>query len=87
MEESHGHHLERYKAFLVAKGYVQKLDIGFNEIFSPFVKLTIVWVLFSLVGTQDLELERLDAKIVFSHGDLEEEIYMDQPEGYKEIGK
>ena len=73
----------RYKARLVAKGFAQKEGVDYNEIFSPVVKHTSIRVLLSLVAHGDLELEQLDVKTAFLHGDLDEEIYMYQPEGYK----
>ena len=51
------------------------------------VKHTSIRVLLSLVAQGDLELEQLDVKTVFLHGDLEEEIYMYQLEGFKVEGK
>jgi Reverse transcriptase (RNA-dependent DNA polymerase) len=57
--------------------------VGFNDMFSPVVKHISIWVLFSLVAMKDLELEQLDVKTVFLHGDLEEQIYMKQPEGFE----
>ncbi|PNX68664.1 copia LTR rider, partial [Trifolium pratense] len=77
----------RYKARLVAKGFAQKEGVDYNEIFSPVVKHTSIRVLLSLVAHVDLELEQLDVKTAFLHGDLDEEIYMYQPEGYKVEGK
>ncbi|PNX68168.1 retrotransposon-related protein, partial [Trifolium pratense] len=74
---------KRYKARLVAKGFPQKEEVDYNEIFSPVVKHTSIRVLLSLVAHVDLELEQLDVKTAFLHGDLDEEIYMYQPEGYK----
>ena len=72
----------KYKARLVAKGYAQKEGIDFQEIFSPVVKMTTLRVLFAIVASQDLELDQMDVRTAFLHGDLDEELYMKQPEGY-----
>ena len=77
----------RYKARLVAKGYSQKKGIDFNEVFSPVVKHTSIRVLLAMVAMYDMELEQLDVKTAFLHGNLEEVIYMDQPEGFQIEGK
>ena len=78
---------KRYKARLVVKGFAQKKGIDFDEIFFPVVKMTSIRTVVSLVVVDDLHLEQLDVKITFLHGDLEEEIYMQQPEGYEVKGK
>ena len=70
----------------MAKGYSQVQGVDFNEVFSPVVKHTSIRVLLSLVATKDLELEQLDVKTAFLHGDLEEQIYMKQPEGFEAAG-
>ena len=77
----------RYKARLVAKGYAQKEGIDYNEVFSPVVKHSSIRILLALVAQLNLELVQLDVKTAFLHGDLEEEIYITQPEGYKVAGK
>jgi len=77
----------RFKARLVAKGFSQKEGIDYNEIFSPVVKHSSIRVLLALVAQFDLELQQLDVKTAFLHGDLEETIYMDQPEGFLAEGK
>ena len=77
----------RFKARLVAKGFSQKEGIDYNEIFSPVVKHSSIRVLLALVAQFDLELKQLDVKTAFLHGDLEETIYMDQPEGFLAEGK
>ncbi|KAL4271938.1 hypothetical protein GQ457_13G028490 [Hibiscus cannabinus] len=79
--------VERYRARLVVKGYAQKEGIDFNEIFSPVVRLTTVRVVLAMCATFNLHLEQLDVKTAFLHGDLEEEIYMLQPEGFEEKEK
>ena len=48
--------------------------------------MTSIGIVLSMAANMDLELEQLDVKIVFLHGDLEEEIYMHQPEGFVEKG-
>ncbi|WVZ52997.1 hypothetical protein U9M48_003991 [Paspalum notatum var. saurae] len=77
----------RYKARLVAKGFSQILGIDYNDVFSPVVKHSSIRALFGIVAMHNLELEQLDVKTAFLHGDLEEEIYMDQPEGFIVPGK
>lgn len=77
----------RYKARLVAKGYAQTEGIDYNEVFSPVVKHSFIRIVLALVAQLDLELVQLDVKTAFLHGDLEEEIYMTQPEGFKVVGK
>ena len=72
----------RYKTCLVAKGYIQIVGIDFNYVFSPLVKHSSIRVLLSLVAMYNLELEQLDVKTAFLHGELEETIYMHQPEGF-----
>eukprot|EP00253_Pinus_taeda_P020671 PITA_20671 len=73
---------DRYKARLVAKGFSQKAGIDFHEIFSPVVKIVSIRIVLALVALFDLELQQLDVKTAFLHGDLDEEIYMEQPEGF-----
>jgi len=77
----------RYKARLVAKGFSQRGGIDFNKVFSPVVKHSSIRVLLSIVALFDLEVEQLDVKTAFLHGDLEEQIYMKQPEGFVVEGK
>ena len=73
---------KRYKARLVVKGFQQKEGVDYNEIFSPVVKLTTIRLVLKIVAAENLHLEQLDVKTAFLHGDLEEELYMRQPEGF-----
>ena len=82
-----GDKLVKYKARLVVKGFSQKQGIDFDEIFYPIVKMSSIRVVLGLVANLDLKLEQLDVKTTFLHGDLKEESYMDQSEGFKVKGK
>jgi hypothetical protein len=77
----------RFKARLVAKGFNQIPGIDYNDVFSPVVKHSSIPAFFGIVALRDLEREQLDVKIAFLHGELEEEIYMDHPEGFIVPGK
>ena len=79
--------LLKYKTRLVVKGFDQKQGIDFDEIFSPVVKMCSIQVILGLAASMNLELEQLDVKTAFLHGDLNEEIFMEQPEGFKVKGK
>lgn len=76
----------KFKARLVARGFTQREEIDFNEVFSPVVKLCSTGILLSKVNQDNLELQQLDVKITFLHGDLVETIYMQQPEGFTTPG-
>ena len=78
---------KQFKARLFVKGFAQKKGIDFDEIFSPIVKMTSIRTVLSIVATEDLHLEQLDVKKTFLHGDLDEEICMDQPQGFAVKGK
>ncbi|WVZ16376.1 hypothetical protein V8G54_009358 [Vigna mungo] len=78
---------KRYKARLVVKGFQQKEGVDYTEIFAPVVKLNTIRSVLSIVASEGLYLEQLDVKTAFLHGDLDEEIYMHQPEGFLEERK
>jgi len=77
----------RYKARLVAKGYTQRERIDYNEVFSHIVKHSSIQILLALVAQYELDLDQLDVKTAFLHGDFDEEIDMTQPMGFKTAGK
>ena len=69
------------KARLVAKEYAYTYGIDYFDTFSPVAKMTSVRLFISLVATYHWDLHELDIKNVFLHGDLKEEVYMEQPPG------
>eukprot|EP00253_Pinus_taeda_P009013 PITA_09013 len=74
--------IERYKARFVAKGFTQKEGIDYTETFSPVSKKYSLQIIMALVAHFDLELQQMDVKTTFLNGDLEEEVYMKQLEGF-----
>ena len=79
--------LLKYKARLVVKGFDQNKGIDFDEIFSPILKMCSIRVILGFSTGMNLELEQLDVKTSFMHSDLDEEIFMEQPKGFKVKGK
>ena len=69
-------------ARLVAKGYMQTYDVDYLETFSPVARLNFVWILLSVAVSHSWPLYQLNIKNAFLHGDLKEEVYMEQPPGY-----
>ncbi|THH07635.1 hypothetical protein EW145_g3234 [Phellinidium pouzarii] len=67
--------VDRYKARLVAKGFSQLPGLEFSQVFAPTAK----WA-----ALEDLELYSIDISTAFLNGDLDHDVYMDQPEGFEE---
>ena len=78
--------IERYKARLVAKGFTQKEGIDYTETFYPVFMKDSLLIIMALLAHFDLELQQMDVKMTFLNGDLEEEVYMKQPEGFPSSG-
>ncbi|GKV10172.1 hypothetical protein SLEP1_g21576 [Rubroshorea leprosula] len=87
VKHEYGTLVPRYKARLVVKGFSQRKGVDFSEIFAPVVKMSSIRVVLGLAACLDLEVEQTDVKTAFLHGDLDEEIYMEQLEGFKVKGK
>jgi hypothetical protein len=79
--------IERFKARLAAKGFTQREEIDYTETFSPVSKKDSFQIVMALVAHYDFELHQMNVKTVFLNGDLQENIYMTQPEGFVVKGK
>jgi hypothetical protein len=64
------------------QGFSQVEGIDYSETFSPISKMNSICLVLSLVASQGWSVYQMDVKSVFLHGDLHEEIYMEQPPGF-----
>lgn len=77
----------KHKARIVAKGYVQRQGKDFEEIFAPVARLETVRILLALAAKHGWEVHHLDVKSAFLNGEIQEEVYVTQPEGFVKEGK
>jgi hypothetical protein len=73
--------VERYKARLVARGFTQRPGVDFRETFAPVARMTSIRTLLSVACKDDMNLTHLDVDTAFLNGELDEEIFMQLPEG------
>ena len=78
--------IDKYKARLVAKGYRQKERVDFFDTYSPVTRITSIRMLIAIASIYNIEIHQMDVKTAFLNGDLDEEIYMEQPEGFVSKG-
>ena len=74
--------IDKFKARLVAKRYTQKEGIDYFDNYSPVTRLTIIRILIAMASIHKLIVHQMNVKTAFLNGDLDEEIYLDQPEGF-----
>jgi hypothetical protein len=74
--------VSKYKACLVVKGYTQRHDINYNEVFTPAARLDLVRLLIVVAVHEAWEVHRIDVKSAFLNNDLQDEVYVEQLAGF-----
>lgn len=76
--------IDRYRARLVARGFSQIYGIDYLETYAPVANTTSIRALFANAALKDLQIAQFDVKTAFLYGDLDETVYMEQPEGFQQ---
>ena len=74
--------IDKYKVRLVIKGYKQKEGLDYFDTYSPVTRISSIRMLIAIATIHNLEIHQMDVKTAFLNGDLDKEIYMEQPEGF-----
>jgi hypothetical protein len=77
--------IEKYKAKFVAHGFSQKEGIDYEERFTLVARYTSIGTIISLAAKMKWKLHHMDVKTTFLNGVIEEEVYIEQPQGF-EVG-
>ncbi|KAK2990689.1 hypothetical protein RJ640_000110 [Escallonia rubra] len=86
-EKSSKLRIQKHKAQLVAKSYSQQRGVDFNETFEPIVRMETIRIVLALAAQLELKVYQLDVQSTFLNGELAEEIFVEQPQGYVVKGK
>ncbi|GKE30745.1 zinc finger, CCHC-type containing protein [Tanacetum coccineum] len=74
--------IDKFKARLVIQGFRQKEWIDYFDTYALVARITIIRLLLALAAIHNLVIHQMDVKTAFLNGDLDEEVYMKQPEGF-----
>lgn len=75
--------LNKHKARLVAKGYAQQYGVDYTEVFAPVARMDTVRMIIALAAQRGWIVYQLDVKSAFLHGELNEDVFVEQPRGYE----
>jgi hypothetical protein len=76
--------VDKFKARLVAKGYTQQYGVDYTEVFAPVARIDIVRMIIALAAQRNWPIYQLDVKSSFLHGELSEDVFVEQPKVYEQ---
>ena len=74
--------IAKHKARLIARGFVQREGIDFEEVFTPVARMESIRLLLALAAAKDWRIHHLDVKSAFLNGELAETVFVRQPPGF-----
>jgi hypothetical protein len=74
--------VEKYKARFVARGFSSVEGIDYEETFAPVARYTSIRTIIALAASMGWRLHQMDVKTTFLTGEIEEEVYIEQPDGF-----
>ena len=78
--------IDKYKTRLVIKGCRQTEGLDYFDTYSPVTRINSIKMVLAITALRNLEIHQMDVKTAFLNGELDEEIYMEQPEGFCALG-
>lgn len=79
--------IDKFKARLVAKSYHQKYGVYFHEVFAPVARWDIIRMILMLAAEKEWKVLQLDVESAFLHGELNKDVYVEQPKGFEKKGE
>lgn len=79
--------IDKFKAQLVVKGYAQEYGVDYTEVFAPVDRMDTVRMIIAVAAQRGWGIYQLDVKSAFLHGELKEDVFVEQPQGYEVAGK
>lgn len=75
--------IERFKARIVATGYLQTKGVDYFDTFAPVARVNSIRMILAIATNCNWEVHQMEVMTIFLHGELEEEVFMEQPKGYR----
>ena len=79
--------IDKYKTRLIIKGYRKRECLDYIDKYSPVTRITSIHMVIAIAALRSLDIHQMGVNIAFLNGDLDEEIYLEQPKGFSTPGQ